>query len=189
MSGLDFMSATPKEPSSRSQRGLDGINFLMADVRDGVGPYLSILSRRGRNTRILSSDRSCNGRFVHCRRDLSDPGRPARGRGAHQRLLIAASGLMVGLCCLLIVLFPRFWIVIGAQAMLGAASAAIPPAIAALSLGIVGQRLLDGRVSRNEGFNHGGKSWSQPFWLGRWANRWAIAGFSTLCAPLRWAVR
>jgi len=27
---------------ARSRRGLDGINFLMADVRDGVGPYLSI---------------------------------------------------------------------------------------------------------------------------------------------------
>ena len=40
--------------------------------------------------------------------------------------------------------------------MLGAASAVIPPAIAALSLGLVGRRLLDARVSRNEGFNHGG---------------------------------
>jgi len=28
--------------SLRSRHGLDGINFLMADVRDGVGPYLSV---------------------------------------------------------------------------------------------------------------------------------------------------
>jgi predicted MFS family arabinose efflux permease len=40
--------------------------------------------------------------------------------------------------------------------MLGAASAVIPPAIAALSLGLVGRRLFDGRISRNESFNHGG---------------------------------
>jgi len=40
--------------------------------------------------------------------------------------------------------------------VLGAASAVIPPAIAALSLGLVGRRLLDGRVSRNESFNHAG---------------------------------
>jgi predicted MFS family arabinose efflux permease len=32
----------------------------------------------------------------------------------------------------------------------------IPPAIAALSLGLVGRWLLDGRVSRNESFNHAG---------------------------------
>ena len=43
-----------------------------------------------------------------------------------------------------------------AQAVLGGASAVIPPAIAALSLGLVGRSLLDGRVSRNESFNHAG---------------------------------
>ena len=40
--------------------------------------------------------------------------------------------------------------------MLGGASAVIPPATAALSLGLVGRRLLDARISRNESFNHGG---------------------------------
>jgi predicted MFS family arabinose efflux permease len=73
-----------------------------------------------------------------------------------KRLLIAASGLAVGVGCLLIVLFPDFATVIAAQAMLGAASAVIPPAIAAVSLGLVGRRSLDARISRNERFNHGG---------------------------------
>src|SRR6201999_4450202 len=73
-----------------------------------------------------------------------------------KRLLVAASGLTVGIGCLLIVLFPHFATVIAAQAMLGAASAIIPPAIAALSLGLVGRRRLDARISRNEGFNHAG---------------------------------
>jgi predicted MFS family arabinose efflux permease len=54
------------------------------------------------------------------------------------------------------VMFPHFGTVIAAQALLGAASAVIPPAIAALSLGLVGRRLFDGRISRNESFNHGG---------------------------------
>jgi hypothetical protein len=46
--GTDPVSAraTPRipdddrRPSARSLRGLDGLNFLMADVRDGLGPYL-----------------------------------------------------------------------------------------------------------------------------------------------------
>jgi predicted MFS family arabinose efflux permease len=54
------------------------------------------------------------------------------------------------------VMFPQFLVVVGAQIMLGAASAIIPPAIAALSLGLVRRRKLDGRISRNESFNHGG---------------------------------
>jgi hypothetical protein len=35
------------------------------------------------------------------------------------------------------------------------ASAIIPPALAALSLGIVGRKLFPARISRNESFNHG----------------------------------
>ena len=31
-----------KSPTGRSLRGLDGLNFLMADVRDGLGPFLSV---------------------------------------------------------------------------------------------------------------------------------------------------
>jgi hypothetical protein len=34
-------------PSRSSILGLDALNFLMADVRDGVGPYLSIYLKGG----------------------------------------------------------------------------------------------------------------------------------------------
>lgn len=34
-------------PSTRSQRGRDGINLLMADVRDGVGRYLLVFLKGG----------------------------------------------------------------------------------------------------------------------------------------------
>jgi MFS family permease len=73
-----------------------------------------------------------------------------------KRLLVVISGLMVGLGCLLVVCMPKLVVVVSAQATLGAASAIIPPALAALSLGIVGRKLFPARVSRNESFNHGG---------------------------------
>jgi predicted MFS family arabinose efflux permease len=73
-----------------------------------------------------------------------------------KRALVALSGLLVAAGCLSIVLFPNFFSVMAAQVVLGAASAIIPPALAALSLGLVGQKLFPARVSRNEGFNHGG---------------------------------
>jgi predicted MFS family arabinose efflux permease len=63
---------------------------------------------------------------------------------------------LIAVSCLLIAYFPALPTVIAAQVILGAASAMIPPALAALSLGIVGQRLLPARISRNEGFNHAG---------------------------------
>ena len=41
-SGAVCGNQAERSPSKQSLRGLDGINFLMADVRYGIGPYLSI---------------------------------------------------------------------------------------------------------------------------------------------------
>src|SRR3984885_759751 len=149
------MSNAPKEPSLRSRLGLDGINFLMADVRDGVGPYLSIYLKGAQHWDSGAIGLAMGASSIAAAICQIPAGLLVDGTRA-KRLLIAASGLMVGLGCLLIVQFPHFATVIAAQAMLGAASAVIPPAIAALSLGLVGRRLLDARISRNEGFNHCG---------------------------------
>jgi MFS family permease len=142
-------------PASRSLRGLDGICFLMADVRDGVGPYLSVFLKGAEHWDAGAIGVAMAASSIAAAVCQVPAGLLVDGTRA-KRLLIAASGLMVGAGCLLIVFFPHFLTVIAAQATLGAASAVIPPAIAALSLGLVGRRLLDGRVSRNESFNHGG---------------------------------
>jgi predicted MFS family arabinose efflux permease len=142
-------------PSDRSLRGLDGINFLMADVRDGVGPYLSVFLKGGEHWGPGAIGIAMAASAIAAALCQVPAGLLVDG-ARMKRLLITCSGLAVGVGCLLIVLFPRFLPVILAQIMLGAASAVIPPAIAALSLGLVGRRRLDARISRNEGFNHGG---------------------------------
>jgi MFS family permease len=143
------------EPSKRSLRGLDGINFLMADVRDGVGPYLSVFLKSGEHWNSGEIGIAMAASSIAAALCQVPAGLLADSTKA-KRLLIAASGIMVAIGCLMIVLFPHFATVVAAQATLGAASAVIPPAIAALSLGLVGRRLLDARISRNESFNHGG---------------------------------
>jgi predicted MFS family arabinose efflux permease len=152
---LDDDRAGETQPSANSLRGLDGINFLMADVRDGVGPYLSVFLKGGEHwdsgaIGVAMAVSSIAAAVCQIPAGLLVDGTRAK------RLLIAGSGLMIAAGCLLIVMFPRFWPVLAAQALLGSASAVIPPAIAALSLGLVGRWLLDGRVSRNESFNHAG---------------------------------
>jgi predicted MFS family arabinose efflux permease len=141
--------------SARSLRGLDGINFLMADVRDGVGPYLSVYLKGSQHWGAGAIGVAMAASSIAAALCQVPAGLLVDAARA-KRLLIAASGLLVAAGCLTIVFFPHFATVIAAQAMLGAASAIIPPAIAALSLGLVGRRLLDARISRNEGFNHGG---------------------------------
>jgi predicted MFS family arabinose efflux permease len=136
-------------------RGLDYINLLMADVRDGVGPYLSIFLKGSQHWDPGAIGLAMGASSIVAAICQMPAGLLVDGSRA-KRLLVAVSGLMVALGCLLIVLYPQFWSVIVAQTLLGGASAVIPPAIAALSLGLVGRSLLDGRVSRNESFNHAG---------------------------------
>jgi MFS family permease len=148
-------SQNESAPSRSSILGLDALTFLMADVRDGVGPYLSVFLKGGLQWQsgeigIVMAAGSITAAICQIPAGLLVDSVRAK------RLLVLTSGLLVGLGCLLIVCVPNFGVVVSAQATLGAASAIIPPALAALSLGIVGRKLFPGRVSRNESFNHGG---------------------------------
>ena len=42
MNRMEDLNPGRPSPSKSSLLGLDGLNFLMADVRDGVGPFLSV---------------------------------------------------------------------------------------------------------------------------------------------------
>jgi MFS family permease len=146
---------TRKTPSARSLRGLDGLNFLMADVRDGLGPYLSVFLKSGPHWQPGAIGLAMAASSVAAALCQIPAGLLVDGSRA-KRALVAGSGLLVAAGCVTIAWFPSLWPVLAAQVLLGAASAVIPPALAALSLGIVGHRALDARISRNEGFNHGG---------------------------------
>jgi MFS family permease len=142
-------------PSSRSLHGLDALNFLMADVRDGLGPFLSVYLK---GTQHWSSG---NIGLVMAASGIAAaicqiPAGLIVDTVRVKRLLIAISGLLVAAGCILIAFFPKLPTVLAAQITLGAASAIIPPCLAALSLGVVGHRLMAARISRNEGFNHAG---------------------------------
>ena len=144
-----------RQPSTQSLRGLDWLNFLMADVRDGLGPYLSVFLKGSQHWQaaeigIAMATSSIAAALCQIPAGLMVDSLKIK------RLLVAGSGLLVAAGCVIIAYFPKLVPVIAAQIMLGAASAVIPPALAALSLGIVGRRQLDARISRNESFNHGG---------------------------------
>lgn len=151
----DARRSEVRTPSARSLRGLDWINFLMADVSGGVGPYLAVFLKGSQHWQPGPIGVAMAASTVAAS-VCQIPAGLLVDAAKIKRLLVAASGLLIALGCLLIVYFPRFAVVIAAQAALGAASAIIPPAIAALSLGLVGHPKLDARISRNQVFNHGG---------------------------------
>ncbi len=144
-----------KSPTGQTLHGLDGLNFLMADVRDGLGPFLSVYLKGTQHwgSGDIGLVMAASGIAAAI---CQIPAGLLVDAVRAKRLLIAISGLLVAGGCLLIAFFPKLPTVLAAQITLGAASAIIPPCLAALSLGIVGHRLLPARISRNESFNHAG---------------------------------
>ncbi len=142
-------------PSARSLRGLDIMNVMMADVRDGVGPYLAVFLKSNENWSagaigIAMAAASLSSAIFQVPAGLLVDSIRAK------RALLGGAGIAVGLACVMMALFPSMRMVIAAQILLGAAASLVAPSISALSLGLVGQSRLDWRISRNETFNHAG---------------------------------
>jgi MFS family permease len=143
----------------RVQAPLDWLNFFLADVKDGLGPFLAIY--------LLSSQHWDPGKIgvvmmiagvatVAARTPfgaLIDWTRWKRG------LMVAAAVAVAG-GALAMSFFPNFWLIAGAQAAIGSADAIFPSAIGAISLGIVGPKMFTRRVGRNEAFNHAGNAFT-----------------------------
>ena len=140
---------------SQSLRGLDFINFTLADVRDGIGPFLGIylLSAQHWNLRdigIATSIATFAGVMVQT------PAGAFVDRFKNKKTIVSIASVLIGLGTLLILIKPNYSVVIISQIIVGVAATFIAPSIAAMTLGLVGYKKLEQRTGRNEMFNHGG---------------------------------
>jgi MFS family permease len=143
-----------RRPSARSLRGLDWLNFLLADVQSGVGPFLAIyLAGYGWNEQRVGLALTIGGIAGIA---SQTPAGALVDRLKSKRALIAAGVVALAIGALFIAFFPSFWPVVTAQVLIGAMSSFFMPAIAAISLGIVGHRLFNLRQGRNQAFNSAG---------------------------------
>ncbi|UFW91968.1 MFS transporter (plasmid) [Bradyrhizobium barranii] len=139
----------------KNRSALDWVNFLLANVKDGLGPFLAVY--------LLASQHWDAGKIgvvmmiagiatVVARTPLG-----ALVDCIHwKRGMIVMASVTVALGALAMSLFPTLVPVAIAQIAVGIADAAFPPAIAAISLGIVGPKAFTRRVGRNEAFTHAG---------------------------------
>src|SRR5882757_1651741 len=145
----------PRDQPAR--RPLDSLNFFLADVRDGLGPYLAIylLTVQHWNEAqigLVMSIAALAGIAAQTPAGaLVDHARAKRG-------LIITAAIIVTLGSLLLPLISNFWLVAATQGLTGAAGSVFAPAIAAITLGIVGPKALAARIGRNEAFNHAGNA-------------------------------
>jgi MFS family permease len=138
-------------------RALDTLNFFLADVRDGLGPYLAIYLLTEQKWDQASIGMVMSVAALAGIAAQTPAGVLIDGTTAKRALMIAAA-VMVTLACVALPFIRRFELVAATQALAAMAAAIFPPAIAAVTLGIVGPRAFTRRIGRNEAFNHAGNA-------------------------------
>lgn len=147
-------SAGPSDATTRSVKALCGLNFLLADVRDGLGPFLGIfLIGKGWGTDTIGYVMTIGG--IAGMLATTPLGALADATKA-KRMMVAVCAVLVIVASLAILFFPNVPVVAASQIATGIAGAAIGPALAGLTLGLVGQAGLAHQLGRNEAWNHGG---------------------------------
>src|ERR1700691_3863140 len=126
-----------KKPSSRTLCGLDWLNFFLADVQTGVGPFLAIyLAGYKWNEQSVGIALTVGGIAGII---TQTPAGALVDRLRSKRALIAGGIVALAVGAMLIALIPTFWSVMSAQVLIGGTSSIFGPAICAVSLGVVGQ--------------------------------------------------
>jgi MFS family permease len=143
--------------SAKVKHPLDALNFFLADVRDGLGPYLAIYLLTEQkwdqaSIGVVMSIAALAGIIAQT------PAGALIDRSTAKRGLMIAAAIIVTLACLTLPFIARFEWVAATQAIAGAAGAIFAPAVAAVTLGIVGPKAFAKRIGRNEAFNHAGNA-------------------------------
>ena len=140
--------ARPAAPSmSRSLRGLDGLNFFVANFQTGFGPFISVYLTGVGWTQgtigIVLSAGTVAGMVSQV------PGGAVVDAVRNKRTAAAGSILAIIASALLIALWPALLPIAAAEILHAFASSILGPAIAALSLAVVGRAALGERLGRN----------------------------------------
>jgi MFS family permease len=154
------MPASPRHPlrffanTDPSLLALCALNFFMADVTAGLGPFLGVFLQAQHWTPaeigLVMTAGGVAGMAV-----TTPLGALVDGT-RRKRTIVGAAALTITAATIAILLRPDFVVVTAAQIVSGIAGAAVPPAIAAITLGLVHQQGFAHQLGRNEASNHSG---------------------------------
>jgi MFS family permease len=137
-------------PSRQSLRGLDWFIFFLADVQTGFGPFLAVYLTTQKWTQgeiglVLSI-----GGVIGLLGQM--PGGAIVDAARSEKLVAGLAVATIGVCALGYAVWPIFPVVATAATLHAAASCVLGPAIAAISLGLVGPFAIGERLGRNARF-------------------------------------
>ena len=137
-------------PQSRSRLALDALSFFVADVQTGFGPFIAVyLATLGWSPGEVGQALAIGTAAAAI---SQIPGGALVDRLADKRIAVATSGLAVAAAALAFAVAPSRWSVMAAEVVHSFGSAMLGPAVAAVSLAVVGRAVLGERLGRNSRF-------------------------------------
>jgi MFS family permease len=170
--------------SKRSRQGLDWLNFFLADIQTGFGAfvafYLADLGWDKGQVGLALSAGTVAGLIAHL------PGGAIIDWIPWKRGLATIGIVMIAVSALILALAPTFVLVFTAEILHGITGGIITPAIAAISLGLVGRGAMSARTGRNNAFDAAGNALTAGAMgaAGQYISKSAIfLGAAALCIP------
>lgn len=154
------------QSDGKATRPLEALNFFMADVQAGIGPFLGVfLQARGWGTDLIGTVMTIGGVAGML---ATSPAGALVDATRHKRAVIIVAGVMTVLASVLLWFAHGFWMVAASQIATAITGAALGPAIAGITLGMVRQSGFDRQFGRNQVANHAGNVAAAALsgWLG-----------------------
>jgi MFS family permease len=141
-------------PSRTSLRALEVSNFFLADVQTGLGPFLAAyLVASHWNPSAALYALTVGGLMTVA---LQTPAGGIVDHARRKRLIVIAGSLVLGLGGALLAWKTSKLAVYSAQVLIGGAAPFLAPALAAITMGLVGQGGFARQFGRNQAFNSAG---------------------------------
>lgn len=150
MQKLDATRSVTQRPSRASQRGLDWFTFLVADVQTGFGPFIAVYLTTQKWSQADIGLVLTVGSLASLVAQI--PAGALVDAARAERTVAGVAVVAIGASAILIALLPVFGVVLAAKILHSAASSVLGPAMAAISLGLVGHTGLGERLGRNARF-------------------------------------
>src|SRR5437763_13276399 len=140
----------PTRPSRASLRGLDWFAFFVADIQTSFGPFIAVYLTTQKWTLSDIGLVLTIGSLIALIGQM--PGGAVLDAVRSERRAAASAVIGIGVSALVLALWPIFIIVVAARVLQAAASCVLGPAMAAISLGLVGHAAIGQRLGRNARF-------------------------------------
>lgn len=146
--------ATGEANSDRAARPLLALNFFMADMQAGIGPFLGVfLLAHGWHSGWIGTVMTAGGVAGML---MTTPAGVLIDATRSKKLYVIIPGVCTVAASGIVLLSQEFWLVAASQVATAIAGAAIGPAVAGITLGIVRQAGFNRQNGRNQAFNHAG---------------------------------